>query len=124
MLKDITTKADVHLLVDEFYTKVASKSSIIDFFKNINWEEHKPRMYGFWYYVLLDEPATIHSIYDTHQKLNIKPEDFEEWLRFFKEALDTNFNGPKANLAWQRALIIANTFNSKMNPGTELNFNF
>jgi hemoglobin len=78
-------------------------------------------MYAFWEYVLLEKPANIHSIYDTHQKLNIAAPDFEEWLMLFKTTLDENFTGKKKDLAWQRAMIIAHTFNSKMNPGTELN---
>ena len=118
---DITNEEDVKLLVDSFYEMVSNGSSIDKYFSNTNWAHHKPRMYAFWEYVLLDKPAQIHGIYDTHNALDIKTEDFETWLKIFKTILDKCFEGPKANLAWQRAQIIAYTFNSKMNPGTTLN---
>ena len=35
-----------------------------------------------------------------------------------------DFTGEKANLAKQRALVIAHTFNSKMNPGKELDLEY
>ena len=81
-------------------------------------------MHAFWEYILLDRPATIHSIYDTHHKLQLAPKDFEVWIEYFTTTINELFEGPKANLAKQRALVIAHTFNSKMNPDVELNLDF
>jgi len=124
MKKDISEKSDIVLLVDEFYAKVARDECIGHYFTNVNWDHHKPRMHAFWEYVLLDQPATIHSMFDTHHKLKLKPKDFEVWIHYFKTTIDQLFEGPKATLAKQRALVIAHTFNSKMNPNEELNIDF
>ena len=121
---DIKTKEDIILLVDRFYSKVALDAQIGHYFKHVDWELHKPRMHAFWEYILLDRPATIHSIYDTHHKLQLAPKDFEVWIEYFTTTIDELFEGPKANLAKQRALVIAHTFNSKMNPDVELNLDF
>ena len=119
-MKDIKTKEDIVEMIDVFYDKVANDEKIGHYFTDVNWEHHKPRMHAFWEYILLDQPAKIHSIYDTHHKLNLAPEDFNSWIKYFSETIDELFRGEKAELAKQRALVIAHTFNSKMNPGEEL----
>ena len=123
-MKDIDSKEDIVLLVDEFYGKVAVDPQIGHHFDHINWELHKPRMHAFWEYVLLDQPAKIHSMFDTHHKLNLKPHDFEVWIGYFTKTINQLFEGPKATLAKQRALVIAHTFNSKMNPDEELKLDY
>lgn len=119
-MKDIAVKEDIVKMIDAFYGKVAVDSQIGHYFEKVDWVHHKPRMHAFWEYILLDKPAKIHSIYDTHHRLNLTPDDFNVWLSYFKATIDELFEGPKAELAKQRALIIAHTFNSKMNPGKEL----
>lgn len=123
-MKDITRKEDIVLLIDLFYEQAILDKEIGHFFSNVDWDYHKPRMHAFWEYILLDKPAKIHSVFDTHAKLNIKPVHFGAWLKHFNHTIDQNFEGPKANLAKQRALVIAHTFNSKMNPNTELDLSF
>jgi len=51
MKKDIQTGADIKLLVDSFYEKVKTDTSIGYIFTDIvrvNWEKHLPVMYDFW----------------------------------------------------------------------------
>ncbi len=123
-MNDIRTEADIALLIDEFYNEVAKDEKIGHHFEQVDWDNHKPRMRAFWEYILLDKPATIHSIYTTHERLNLQPRDFEVWMQYFTQTIDRLFSGSKAELAKQRATIIAYTFNSKMNPETELNLDF
>lgn len=121
---DIMTEEDIVRMVDVFYGKVAMDPQIGHYFEHVDWVKHKPRMHAFWQYVLLDQPATIHSMYNTHHKLNLAPKDFEVWVDYFTATINELFIGPKANLAKQRALVIAHTFNSKMNPDQELDLDF
>ena len=123
-MKDITQESDISFLVDEFYNYSAKDELIGHFFANVDWEQHKPKMRMFWEFVLLDKPNPLTSIFETHAKLPIKAKDFERWLSHFNQTIDTHFKGEKADLAKQRALTIAYTFNSKMNPNEELNLDF
>ncbi len=114
-MQDIATPKDIIKLVNAFYDFAAQDSQIGHFFKHINWQKHKPRMCMFWEFALLEIPHPIGSIFDLHAKLPIKSIDFDHWIKLFDKTIDTNFKGPIANLAKQKAKIIAYTFNAKMN---------
>ncbi|MDP2386981.1 MAG: group III truncated hemoglobin [Bacteroidota bacterium] len=113
--KDIETKADVELMVKTFYTQVVKDPEIGRFFTHVNFEEHFPRMFAFWNFILLDEAGFTGNVFDKHANLGIESEHFPVWLRHFKNTVDELFVGEKANLAKQRAELIAYTFDSKLN---------
>ena len=51
MKKDITSKADIEMLVNRFYDKVKVDDLIGYFFTKVvqvNWDKHLPVMYRFW----------------------------------------------------------------------------
>jgi hemoglobin len=117
--KDIETKADVELMVKTFYAEVVKDSTIGHFFSNVDFEKHLPRMYGFWNFILLDEVGFTGNVFDKHVNLGIESQHFPIWVSYFKNTVDLLFSGEKANLAKQRAELLAYTFDSKLNPKTK-----
>lgn len=67
-MKDITSEADIKLMVDSFYQKVNEDDLLGPVFNDIaqvNWENHLPRMYSFW------ESLIFHAIDHGHSRLLI-----------------------------------------------------
>ena len=113
-MREIKNEADVHELVQTFYQKVLADDVLAPFFKNLNFEEHLPKMEFFWRFVLLDEPGYTTSVTDKHMHLRLKEEHFKRWILLFNQTLDELFIGEKVELAKQRAAIIGWTIQSKM----------
>ena len=114
MKKEISSRADVELLVDEFYKKVLKDEIIAYIFTEVvqlSWEVHIPIMYDFWETILLDKisykgnPMLKHIALD--KKEHLTEAHFERWLKLFFETLDENFVGEKAEEAKKRANGIA-----------------
>ena len=113
-MREIKNEADVHELVQTFYQKVLEDDVLAPFFKNLNFEEHLPKMEFFWRFVLLDEPGYTTSVTDKHMHMRLKEEHFKRWILLFNQTLDELFIGDKVELAKQRAAIIGWTIQSKM----------
>lgn len=129
MKTDITTKEDVILLVDSFYDKVKTNSTIGFIFNDIakmHWSEHLPVMYSFWATILLGEqsyqsnPMTKHIL--LNKKITLMPEHFKEWLRLFTETVNELFEGEKAAEAKDRAASIARLMFHKINKEASIDF--
>ena len=118
-MRDISTKSDIVLLVDEFYTKVLSDDLLAPFFKRLNFEEHKPKMVHFWSFVLLDEANYKTDVKKKHMGMPLTKEHFDRWISLFNVTIDTLFHGEKAELAKQRAFLIRWTIESKINKNDE-----
>ena len=113
--KDISTKEDVELLVKTFYAQATKDPEIGHFFAHVDFDAHLPRMYAFWNFILLDEVGFTGNVFDKHAQLGIRSEHFPIWLKHFRNTVDSLFAGEKAELAKQRAELIAYTFDSKLN---------
>jgi hemoglobin len=113
-MREIKNEADVHELVQTFYQKVLEDDVLAPFFKNLNFEEHLPKMEFFWRFVLLDEPGYTTSVTDKHMHMRLKEEHFKRWILLFNQTLDELFIGEKVELAKQRAAVIGWTIQSKM----------
>jgi hemoglobin len=114
MLKDIQTKEDITLLVNTFYGKVLNDEQLAPFFKRLNFESHLPKMIHFWSFALLDEPGYTTNVTDKHLQMPLKKIHFDQWLFLFNETINQFFIGKKAEMAKQRAAVIAWTINSKL----------
>jgi hemoglobin len=114
MLKDIQTKEDVLLLVNTFYGKVLNDEQLAPFFKRLNFDIHLPKMIHFWSFALLDEPGYTTNVTDKHLQMPLKKAHFDQWLFLFNETINQLFIGEKAEMAKQRAAVIAWTINSKL----------
>ena len=112
--KDIECRADIELLVSEFYRKALSDSLLAPAFSGLDIEAHLPVMYDFWASLLLSEQGYTGSPFDKHLRLNLNPQMFERWLFLFDQTTDTLFEGERAALAKQRAHSIAFIFQTKL----------
>ena len=118
---DITTRADIELVIEKFYDKLLVDELVGFLFTEViqlNLKEHLPKLVDFWEDQLLGSnkysgnPMRVHM--DLHLKEPLKKEHFERWLQHFNETVDEHFSGTKAHLAKKRALSIATVMQIKV----------
>ncbi len=112
--KDIVTREDIKLLVDNFYDKVKVDVLLGPVFAKLDWPHHLPIMYKFWSSMLLGDQSYRGNPLEKHLPLAIKTEHFTRWLYLFKETVDENFRGDTAEQVKMRAESIAGIFQLKM----------
>ena len=114
---DISTEADIKLLVDSFYQKVNQDELIGPIFNEVvevDWAEHLPTMYRFWGSLLFRNNSYQGHPWPKHAVLPVNPAHFNRWLSLFKQTVDEHFAGPKAIEAKNAAASIADTFQNRM----------
>ena len=121
MKKDIENRADIELLVNEFYIKVKADALIGYIFTeiaNVNWESHLPHMYDFWENALFytgayeGNPMELHK--HLHRVMPLKIEHFAQWNKLFLTIVDELYKGKTAKLAKQRAISISTVMQIKI----------
>ncbi len=112
-MNDITTKQDVENLVNMFYEKVLQDVELAPFFTRLDFKAHLPKMVHFWSFVLLDEPGYTTNVTDKHMQMPLAKTHFERWVFLFHSTIDSLFLGKKAEMAKQRATLIAWTIQNK-----------
>lgn len=113
-MKDISTIADIELLVNTFYNSILLDEKLAHFFKRLNFAEHIPKMVHFWSFVLLDEPGYTTNVTEKHAGMKLEKAHFEQWTNLFIQTVDQLFTGEKATLAKERAAILSWTMSSKL----------
>lgn len=120
-MKDIETRADLELLLEEFYTKLLQDNSINYIFLDvakIDLEHHLPILADFWEQTLFHTGSYRNNTMQVHLDLNAKEKltekHFDTWLKNFYTAIDKLFAGPNAEKAKTRALSIATVMKIKM----------
>lgn len=117
MKKDITTRADIELLVNDFYTQVQTDELLGKVFNTIiqdNWAVHLEKMYRFWETILLNQSAFSGSPFAVHTKLDINESHFKRWVALFSDTLNKHFEGPTASEALSRAQSMGAVFSYKL----------
>ncbi len=121
MKKDIENRADIEVLIDNFYSAVRADDVIGFIFNDIvkmNWEKHLPLMCDFWENALFytgtysGNPMTLHK--HLHHIRPLDNKHFDQWVLLFKQCVDELFEGEKATLAKQRATSIASIMESNI----------
>jgi len=112
-MRDIENKADIESLINSFYTELLQIDEMKVVFEGIDFPKHVPHIVHFWSFVLLDEPGYKTNVFEKHIHLPIKTHQFDMWLNVFVKTVDKLFKGEKADLAKQRATVLAHTFKSK-----------
>jgi hemoglobin len=112
--KDLQTREDVTLLIDQFYKRVREDEQLAPHFSHVDWDHHTPIIINFWCMILLGESSYKDNPMAKHLKLSLQKEDFARWLFHFKSTVDVYFEGEKAEEAKQRAMSIASVFQYKM----------
>ena len=116
-MHDIATEADIKTLVDSFYDKVNADPLLGPIFNDVakvDWDHHLPTMYSFWSTLLFRTMTFKGQPLAKHLPLPVSPEHFQRWLALFKQTLNENFSGPKADEARNFAASIADTFQMRM----------
>lgn len=120
-MKDIQSKEDIELLVQEFYAKVRKDDMlgyIFDDVVKIDWDHHIPVLVNFWESILLDTNSYRNNAMGVHfevnQKIKLEPVHFHTWLSLFDATVDEFFAGEKASLAKKRAHSIADLMQFKI----------
>lgn len=120
-MKKLETRADIELLVNRFYEKVADDEKIGFFFNDVakvNWQKHLPKMYSFWETLLFGQisykgnPMAMH--FPINEKVAIVKEHFAHWIKLWTETVEENFTGEMAETAIYKATNIANLMSHKM----------
>ena len=118
--KDIETRDDLLLLIQEFYKKLLADDSINYFFTDvakINIEEHFSVLVDFWDSILFQsgiyQKNAMQPHMALHKKSPIQKHHFETWLRYFKETVDELFTGENAFLIKERVTSIATVMQIK-----------
>jgi hemoglobin len=117
MLPDLTTEADIRLLVDSFYHSVEQDEllgPVFNDFARVSWSHHLPAMYDFWSSVLFGTSRYKGRPFPKHIPLPIGAAHFQRWLQLFGQAVDAHFQGPVADEAKARALSIATLFEHRL----------
>lgn len=112
-MKDITSRADIELLIHSFYGKLLQIPDMKVVFQGIDFPKHIPHIVHFWSFVLLDEEGYTTNVFEKHTRLPIQLHQFDTWLSVFTASVDELFAGEKAEMAKQRATSLAYTFKSK-----------
>ena len=116
-LPDITSEADVKLLVDTFYAKVnhdALLDPIFNGFAHVDWPQHLPKMYAFWSGLLLGTARYQGRPFPKHVPLPIDATHFQRWVVLFQATVNELFAGPVADEARLRGQAIAQVFEVRL----------
>lgn len=120
MKNDIQTRADIELLVKEFYSRLLQDSSISYIFTDvagINLEEHLPHLADFWEQNILQTGSYKKNVMRIHLDLNARepltPQHFDTWLSHFYTTVDNLFSGTNSEIIKTRAVSIATTMKIK-----------
>ena len=121
MRKDIENKADIELLIDSFYDRVKKDEKIGFIFNEIiggDWSHHLPVMYHFWDMVLFAKPGYEGSPVKKHleidNKIKLEKEHFDRWLELWNGMVDELFTGEIADMAKNKAALMDNLINLKV----------
>lgn len=118
-MKDIETRADLELLLTEFYKIAPFDAEIGHHFDGVDLASHLPVIVDFWEKVLFGKPVYFNNPLQIHQKLHEKSpltlEHFRRWVEIFSATVDKLFAGRQAENAKLRAKMIAHSLNQNLN---------
>jgi hemoglobin len=114
-MKEIATREDIILLVDNFYEKVNEDTLLGPLFSHVNWPAHLPIMYSFWSSMMLGELSYQGNPFQKHMQLPLQANHFDRWIELFFKTVDETFTGEKADEIKQRAQSIARVWQHKLN---------
>ncbi len=121
MKKDIRNRADIELMVNNFYNKVIEDDVLGNVFREkarANRAEHLTAMYNFWENIILftgnyeGNPMNLHQ--HLHHITPLTNDHFTRWNQLFLGTVDELFVGEKANLAKHRAVSISRIIKDKL----------
>ena len=120
--KDIQTRDDIFLIIDQFYRQILADASINLFFHHIvssgTLERHLNTITDFWNGILFDATDYQRNAMQPHLDLNktipFKNNHFKTWLQHFTKTIDSYYIGENAEKMKARAISIATVMEIKM----------
>ena len=116
---DLDSPEAIEQMVECFYSKIKKDSRLsLIFFElgEVDLGKHLPHIKRYWGKLLLAKPGydrhTMNIHRALHEKVNLRPADFERWLALFIETIDDSFSGPLAKRAKKVALNVAGNMSS------------
>ncbi len=129
MIKDVANKADIEVLINSFYDQVKKDDIIGYIFNEVignDWSHHLPVMYDFWDMVLFSKPGYAGNPTRKHVELDkrtpLKKEHFDRWVLLWNNTVDSLYKGELADLAKNRASLMAHLINMKVEMSRDGNF--
>ena len=121
MMRDLESRADIELLLEDFYRQAFADELIGRFFTEVvplDLATHLPVIADFWESIVFGTPYTknvmaVHQ--DIHRKSAIRKEHLERWVELFTATIAARFEGPRATLMRQRARSVATLMDIKLN---------
>jgi len=109
--QDISTREDIAILVNTFYTKVRGNDLLGPIFNTMikDWETHLELLTDFWETNLFfvkkykGNPLEKHANMDKQFNYSINELHFGTWINIWNQTIDTMFEGDLAQLAKSRA---------------------
>ena len=128
MKHDIENRADLELLLTEFYKIAVTDAEIGHHFAGLDLASHLPVIVDFWEKVLFGKQIYFGNPLFVHQRLNekspLKLEHFRRWIEIFNQTIDKFFAGETAENARLRAKMIAHSLHQRMHdkdfPGVQI----
>jgi len=120
-MKDLANRQDIELLINTFYDSVKKDELIGHIFNKAignDWSHHLPVMYNFWDMVLFTTPgyagSPVKAHVDLHKTMPLHKEHFDRWLVLWNETVDLLFSGEYADMAKNKAALMANLIHMKV----------
>ncbi len=119
--RDLTSRADVEVLVRGFYTRAFADPLLGPIFRDVahmDLDAHLPVMCDFWQTVLFRaglyrrNALQVHA--DLHASFPLSSEHFARWLALWTATVDDLFAGEKAELAKTQAARIAYSISRRL----------
>jgi hemoglobin len=123
--KDIENRADIDLIVCDFYEQVLSDPIIGFIFTDIakiDLELHLPLIGDFWFDMILGSKESelakryrgnaLRSHLELNSLIDLKPGHFTRWLYLFTNSVDRHFQGSNAEQMKKRAVMVAQSISA------------
>ncbi|NNE66115.1 MAG: group III truncated hemoglobin [Pyrinomonadaceae bacterium] len=118
-MPDIETRKDIEKLLQDFYTTAMKDELIGHHFVDLDLKSHLPVITDFWVKVLFREPVYFGNPMLTHKILHDKSKlesaHFSRWVEIFAQKVDSMFTGEFAEMAKERAQVVARSLNARLN---------
>ena len=124
MKPDIENRADIDLLMQNFYERALSDDDIGYIFTDVahlDLESHLPIIGDFWETLLFrtgDYASHGRNPLEVHRQLHLRsafePKHFSRWLELFEQCVDAEFEGVRADFIKMRVHAIANRFQENL----------
>lgn len=120
-MQDIETRADCERLVRAFYQRAFADDMIGWLFTDVahlDLEAHIPRIASFWETILLGARSYGGGAFAPHAALHAKvplrSAHFRRWVMLWRETVDEEFAGDRAELAKAHADRVATAFHRRL----------